>query len=72
MFTPATLLPGAIADLYAQVSNSGEITLSDRYALMAAIFDESLSEEERYAIDRLLRAAIRGRLRFVDELSSAL
>lgn len=72
MFTPAILLPGAIAELYAQVSNSGEITLADRYALMAAMFDESLGDEERHAIDRLLRAATRGRLKFVDELSTVL
>lgn len=64
-----SLLPTAISDLTAHVAESGSITLADRYGLMAAIFDESISDEERFAIDRLLRAVSRGRFRLVDELS---
>jgi hypothetical protein len=65
-----TLLPSAIADLTAQVAQSREITLADRYGLMAAILSESLPEEERQAIDRLLRAVCRGRFTIVDEISA--
>lgn len=72
MSAPMLLLPGAIAELYAQVSHSGVLTLADRYALMAAMFDESLGEEERCAVNRLLRAASRGRLKCVHELSTVL
>lgn len=65
-----TLLPSAIGDLTAQVAQSHQITLADRYGLMAAILSESLKEEEREAIDRLLRAVCRGRFEIVDEISA--
>ncbi|NJL39596.1 MAG: hypothetical protein HC899_24750 [Leptolyngbyaceae cyanobacterium SM1_4_3] len=65
----SSLLPAALAELTADVAESGNITLADRYGLMAAILDESISDEERFAIDRLLRAVYRGQFRLVDELS---
>jgi hypothetical protein len=40
------LIPGAIGDLYADVSTSGYITLADRYGLMAVILEETLSPDE--------------------------
>ena len=64
------LLPNAISELFAQVSHSGRITLADRYGLMAALLDESLEEEQRTAIDRLIRALCKGRIIVVDELSA--
>lgn len=64
------LLPGAIADLFVQVSSSGEITLADRYGLMAAILEETLTEEERASVDRMLRAYHRGRMKVVSEISA--
>ncbi|MBD2184130.1 hypothetical protein H6S82_12000 [Planktothrix sp. FACHB-1355] len=64
------LLPNAISELFAQVSASGRITLADRYGLMAAVLDESLEEEQRSAIDRLIRALYKGRIVVVDELSA--
>jgi hypothetical protein len=64
------LLPGALSDLFAQVSYSGCITKADRYGLMAALLDEELGTEERSVIDRLLRAVCRGRLAIVDEVSA--
>ncbi len=70
MLAPACLLPGALPDLFAQVSYSGKITLADRYGLMAALLEESISEEDRELIDRILRAVLRRRLKVVDELSS--
>lgn len=70
MLIPVRLIPGAISDLFAQVSTTGTITLADRYGLMAAILEESLTEEERCAIDRLLRAFCRGRMRVVNEISA--
>ncbi|MBO0351454.1 hypothetical protein J0895_20705 [Phormidium pseudopriestleyi FRX01] len=66
------LLPHAISELMAQVSATRKITLADRYGLMAAILEESLEEEDRFSIDRLLRALRRGRLQIVDEISSLL
>ena len=64
------LLPGALGELFAQVSNSGRITLADRYGLMAALLEEELTEQERAAIDRLLRALRRGQLKVVNEISA--
>ncbi|MCP2727006.1 hypothetical protein [Limnofasciculus baicalensis] len=64
------LLPGAISDLFAQVSTSGKITLADRYGLMAALLEESLTQEERDSIERLIRSVRRGRLKIVDEISA--
>ena len=66
------LLPGALGELFAQVSNSRRITLADRYGLMAALLEEELTEQERAAIDRLLRAIRRGQLQIVNEISALL
>ncbi len=63
------LLPGAISDLFAQVSHSGMITLADRYGLLAAMLEDALSDEEREAIDRLLYGLYRGRMKMVSEIS---
>ncbi|HBL59346.1 MAG TPA: hypothetical protein DDZ80_12765 [Cyanobacteria bacterium UBA8803] len=64
------LIPGAIADLFAQVSHSGQITLADRYGLLAALLEDTLTEDERASIDRMLYALHRGRMRIVDEISA--
>ncbi|MBE9126479.1 MULTISPECIES: hypothetical protein [unclassified Coleofasciculus] len=71
MNIPLRLIPGAIAELFAQVSCSGKITLADRYGLLAALLEEdSLTEEERDSIDRMLYALYRGRMQVVEELSA--
>ncbi|MEL6223334.1 MAG: hypothetical protein AAFR31_11915 [Cyanobacteria bacterium J06627_8] len=64
------LLPSAIGDMTAEVTRSKEITLADRYGLMAAILSDSLQQEERDAIDRLLRAVCRGRFTIVSDISA--
>ena len=64
------LLPNAISELYAQVSNSGQVTLADRYGLMAAVLDESLDEEERMAVNRIIYGIYKKKLMIVDEISS--
>lgn len=63
------LLPGAISEITAAASKTGVLTLSDRYGLMAATLEESLDEEEIYAINRLLRFVVRGRIKVVDCIS---
>jgi hypothetical protein len=67
---PVSLLPSAISELFAQASMTGKITLADRYGLMAALLSDTLSEEEKYCIDRLLHALRKGRVRVVNELSN--
>jgi hypothetical protein len=64
-----SLLPGAIAEIFAQTSEFGVLTTADRYGLMAAVMEEALPEEERSSVDRILYAVHRGRLKVVDELS---
>ena len=64
------LLPGAISDLFAQVSSTRKITIADRYGLMAAMLEDALTEEERASVDRLLHSFRRGRLKVVNELSA--
>lgn len=58
----------SLADIYAQVSHSGKITLTARYGLRAALLDHSLTEDEQNSIDRMLRGVRRGYLKIVDEL----
>lgn len=69
---PIQLIPGAISELLAVVRDTHKITKADRYGLMAAILDESISEEDRLCLDRLLRSIYRGRVNIVDELSTVL
>lgn len=65
------LLPGALSDLFAHVSVTGELTLADRYGLMAALLEEPLlTAEERASIDRLLRATRAGRAQMVNKISA--
>lgn len=70
MLTPVRLIPGAVSALFAQATISGKITLADRYGLMAALLEDSMTEDERSAIDRLLRALCRGRIQVVNEISA--
>jgi hypothetical protein len=66
---PLNLLPCALSELFAQVTMNGQITLADRYGLMAALLDDTLSDDERASIDRLLRSVRRGQVLLVDDLS---
>jgi hypothetical protein len=67
-----SLLPTALSDLFAQAALTGKITLADRYGLMAALLKESISDEERGSIDRLLYAIRRGKVCVSNELSVVL
>ena len=59
------LLPHGMADMFIQATNSGALTLADRYTIKMAVLKESLSDEERQVIDRLLYAIRKGRVRLV-------
>lgn len=52
METPVHLIPCALGELFAEVNHHRYITVADRYGLMAAIFDETLTEEDKRSIDR--------------------
>ncbi|MCW6038980.1 hypothetical protein K4A83_22390 [Spirulina subsalsa FACHB-351] len=62
MFPQLQLLPGAISEILAASAETKTLTLGDRYGLLAAVTNEQLDEEERRAVDRLLRAYQRGRI----------
>ncbi|MDF0556893.1 hypothetical protein [Kamptonema sp. UHCC 0994] len=70
MQAPIYLIHSAISELFAQANATNTITLADRYGLMAAVFDESLGDDERRSINRLLRSVRRGRIKLVAELSA--
>lgn len=69
---PVLLLPNALSEMFAQISVTGEITVADRYGLMAAILAERMTEEEMRCLDRLLYALCRGRLKVVNTLSAVI
>lgn len=56
-------LPNTLADIVSETQDSGKITQSDRYGLLALLLQNSLSEEEAVAINRLLYAVRRGWLK---------
>lgn len=66
------LIPGAVSEILASVSDTGTLTIADRYGLMAAILDEALEDEDRNSLNRLLRSVLRGRVKVVNELSAML
>lgn len=70
MIPQLALLPGSIAEILASSSETGELTLADRYGLLAATLEEKLNEEEIRAINRLLRAVVKGRIKVVDQISA--
>jgi len=64
------LIPGAISEMLASVTDTGSLTLADRYGLMAAVLDDSLDDQDRYSVNRLLRSVLKGRVKIVNELSA--
>lgn len=70
MQVPVSPLPFGIAELFAEVNKSGQITIADRYGLLAALLEDTLTEEDKGAIDRILYSVRKGRLKVVNELSS--
>lgn len=69
MIPSVQLIPGALSEMIATVAETGVLTRADRYGLMAALLDESLSDEELEATNRLVRAVLRGRVKVLDLIS---
>lgn len=55
------LLPGSIAAMLADTAATQTLTEADRYGLLAAILTEDIEDDERRAVDRILRSVYRGR-----------
>lgn len=64
------LLDCALGELFADVSTTRCMTIADRYGLLAAVLDETLSDDDRRSVDRLLRAVKKGRIELVNEIST--
>jgi hypothetical protein len=69
--SPVNLLPGAINELIATVADTHRLTKADRYGMMAAILDESITEEQMRSLNRLLRSFLKGQIQVTDELCLA-
>ena len=69
MLPQIALLPGAISEILACVTDTGALTLADRYGLMAATLDEELNEQDRRSVNRLLRSVLRGRVRILNQIA---
>lgn len=69
MLPDLKLLPGAISEILVSARDTGVLTKADCYGLMAAALDDSLSEDDRRSINRLVRAVRKGKVRVVDELT---
>ena len=62
MFPKIALLPCAISEIMASVAENQVLTKSDHYVLMTALINNSLDEDEEYAINRLLRFVAKGKV----------
>lgn len=61
----------ALSELFVQAIDRGFLTIADRYGLLANLLHEhTLTDEERYVIDRILRATARGRVKVVSDISA--
>ncbi len=68
-------LPGAISDLFIYTCTNHELTIADRYGLLAILLtvdpDENVGfQEELRCIDRILYLIRRGRVRLSSKLSA--
>jgi hypothetical protein len=51
--------------MLADAAETKTLTEADRYGLLAAILTEDIEDDERRAVDRILRSVYRGRLALV-------
>jgi hypothetical protein len=60
------LILNTLSELFANVADTGELTQADRYGLMTALLDDSLTDDEAQATNRLLRAVKKGQVKIVN------
>lgn len=68
MLPALKLLPGSISEMLATARETGQLKRADQYGLMAALLEESLSEDETRAINRLLRSVKQGKVEVRNDL----
>jgi hypothetical protein len=64
------LIPGAISEMLVSTSKTKVLTVADRYGLKAALMNEFIGEEELYALNRMLRYIVNGRIQVVNQVSN--
>jgi hypothetical protein len=64
------LIPGAISEMLVSTSKTKVLTVADRYGLKAALMSEFIGEEESYALNRMLRYIVNGRIQVANQLSN--
>lgn len=69
MEPPVCLIESALSELLVEIQETGQLTLADRYGLLAAIFDENLTEEELRSLCRIYRAIAKKQVLVVDKIS---
>ncbi|NJK27325.1 MAG: hypothetical protein HC925_00300 [Coleofasciculaceae cyanobacterium SM2_3_26] len=57
----------SLADLFDKIWQTGYMTETDRYGLMSNLLKNTLTEEERVVINRILHAVRRGWIQLADE-----
>jgi hypothetical protein len=62
---PSSLGISPIADLYAQATLTGELTVADRHSIRNAFLNGTIDEEAQRCVDRLVYAVRRGRLSLI-------
>ena len=70
MEPPVCLIESGLSELFADIQETGQLTLADRYGLLAAIFDENLTEEELRSLCRIYRAITKKQVQIVDQIST--
>lgn len=70
MEPPVCLIESALSELFVEIRETGQLTLADRYGLLAAVFDDNLSEEELRSLCRIYRAISKKQVQVVDEIST--
>ena len=70
MEPPVCLIESGLSELFADIQETGQLTLADRYGLLAAVFDENLTEEELRSLCRIYRAIAKKQVQIVDRISA--
>ncbi len=70
MEPPVCLIESGLSELFADIQETGQLTLADRYGLLAAVFDENLTEEELRSLCRIYRAIAKKQVQIVDQIST--
>ena len=67
---PINPLPNALGRLFSDVSATEELTLADRYGLLAVLLMGNVGEDDLRCINRILYSVRRGQIKLSDRLST--